>query len=191
MTRIDIMVDIETLGTEVDSTIIQIAGVAFDIEKGDSVAEFNSIADISKNNDNNITGDTLKWWLDTDAKLFNYLLTKGTGSSKELLEEFYNWLKELVTEYGQDNVYFWGNGILFDNKMIEYQLKSIGLDYPIHYKNDRDVRTLVDIAGRKVGISEKGVKERFNNDFLQTHNALDDVIYQISLVSTLYKELTK
>lgn len=41
MSRIDVMLDIETMGTEVDSTIVQIAAMAFDINSKEISGRFN------------------------------------------------------------------------------------------------------------------------------------------------------
>ena len=46
------MVDLETLGNETGSTIIQIAAIMFDVETGEQYSEFNMIADIEKNKTN-------------------------------------------------------------------------------------------------------------------------------------------
>lgn len=187
--RIDVMVDIETLGTKSDSTIFQISAIAFDIKNGEHISKFNKIADISKNEgyEMSVDGGTLLWWLNTDKELLTKLLNEGEGSSTDLLGEFYNWLVS-IDLLGE--LYLWGNGILFDNKMIQHQLESIGLKYPISYRNDRDVRTLVDLASVKLGLSNREIRERYYDASLTPHNAFDDVINQINLVVGCYKELT-
>jgi hypothetical protein len=177
--RIDIMTDIETLGTKSDSTIIQIAAIAFDMMTGDHIATFNETVDIEKDDFLNVDGSTIKWWLNTNKELLHTLLSGGKHSSEEVLEMFHKWVMDL--KEGND-VYLWGNGILFDNKMIQHQLEGNCLSYPIYYKNDRDVRTIVDLASAKLGISENELKERFNDDSLVEHDAFDDVKYQINLV---------
>lgn len=184
--RIDIMTDIETLGTNSDSTIFQISAIAFDINTGKHISNFNQVADITENKNMNVTGGTLVWWLNTNRELLTDLLNKGEGSSNQLLINFNQWLLELSLE---GELHLWGNGILFDNKMIQHQLESIGLKYPIHYKNDRDVRTIVDLTCSKLGISEKELKEKFNDDTLIKHDAFDDVKYQINVVSWCYNQL--
>lgn len=178
--RIDIMTDIETLGTDTDSTIIQIAAIAFDITTGKIYTEFNGIANINKNTTPiKVTGDTIQWWMRTNPQLFGELLNSGTHSSEQLLAIFHTWLSQF-TKPG-NYMYLWGNGILFDNKMIQSQLESIGLDYPVFYRNDRDLRTLVELASLRLGMSEKDLRERWNDDSLTAHNALDDVKYQINV----------
>lgn len=189
MSRIDVMVDIETLGTSSDATIFQIAAVSFDILTGDIKETFNGIADISQNSLLFVDGSTLKWWLNTNKELLTELLNNGEGSSEELLEDFHKWLTKQAKD--TKDIYLWGNGILFDNKMIETQFEHIGLDYPIFYRNDRDVRTIVDLAGAKLGLTEKELKDQYNDESLVAHDAFDDVTYQVRLVSGCYNALIK
>lgn len=190
--RIDIMVDIETLGNKTESTIIQIGAIAFDIRTGEHVKRFNRIADIEKNEKEvSVTASTLKWWLKTNKDLFEELLNSGEGSSESLVREFRGWVTYLQEEYGSKNVYLWGNGILFDNKILQYHMESLGLGYPIFYRNDRDVRTLLELTAFKTGLSEKEVKDVFNDELLEAHNAYDDVIYQIQLAHGCYRVLVE
>lgn len=186
--RIDVMTDIETLGTNSDSTIIQVSAIAFDIETGEYLSTFNQIADIELNEQPiKVTGSTIKWWLKTNKDLFETLITNGINSSEEVLRSFHRWLCNLKN--GNVDLYLWGNGILFDNKMIQYQFENLGLYYPIYYKNDRDVRTIVELASKKLGISEKELKEKFTYENLVHHNAFDDVKFQINLVVNCYEIL--
>lgn len=187
--RIDVMVDIETLGTSSDSTIFQISSVAFDINTGDTISSYNRIADIRKNEDYemNVSGNTLVWWLNTDKDLLSKLLNEGKGSSSELIEDFNTWLVGLGLV---GDLHLWGNGIIFDNKMIQHQFENSGLEYPIHYKRDRDVRTIVDLTCVKLGITEKELRDKYYDKNLEVHNAFNDVINQINLVVNCYRELT-
>lgn len=187
--RIDVMVDIETLGTKSDSTIIQISAIAFDIRTGTHLYTFNEIADITMNRYMKVDGSTIKWWLNTDKELLTTLINSGTHSSQEILHKFYVWLNNLSMD--MKNVYLWGNGILFDNKMIQHQFESIGLDYPIFYRNDRDVRTILELASMASGLTEQYIKDMSKNENLVHHNALDDTIYQISLVRECFRILTE
>jgi hypothetical protein len=188
--RLDIMTDIETLGTDSDSTIIQISAIAFNIKTGEHYSQFNQIADISKNESPlKVDGDTVQWWLKTNKELFADLLNSGTYSSEQVLRNLHGWLLTLNVNNDRE-LYLWGNGILFDNKMIKHQLESLGLNYPIFYRNDRDLRTLVELTSIKLGISEKELQNKCSDDKLVTHNAFDDVVYQIKLAVHCFKELT-
>jgi len=190
MKRIDVMTDIETLGKDSDSTIFQISAIAFNIESGEYINKFNMIADIEKNKILNVSGSTIKWWLNTDKELLTKLLNEGEYSSEEILKQFYTWLISLSKD--MKNVYLWGNGILFDNKMLQCQMKNINLDYPIFYRNDRDMRTLVELANHKVGIAtEKEFRDKYKNPDLIAHDAFDDVKGQINIVVKCYNILMK
>lgn len=193
MSRIDVMVDIETLGTDTDATIIQLAAIAFDINTGQRYGVFNEIANIAVNERPlRVSGSTIKWWLNTNKELLAELLVRDNDrSSEQLLRDFYEWLIQLKEYPDNNDVYLWGNGILFDNKMIEHQFKALGLDYPIFYRNDRDVRTIVELAATKLGLSERELKERYKVEGMVAHNALNDVIYQIDIVVGCFNELVK
>ena len=191
--RIDIMTDIETLGTHSDSQIIQIAACAFNIETGEIISQFNECVDICNGEHIKVTGNTLSWWLKTNSELLSEIIKVGNETSKSLkqvLTDFDNFIYQwdLVEN---NEIYLWGNGILFDNKMIQAQMESVGLKYPIFYRNDRDMRTIVDLACKKMGISEKELREGFNDDSLVAHNAFDDVKYQINIVTKCYRILTE
>ena len=184
--RLDIMTDIETLGTNADSTIVQISALAFDIKTSEYKNDFDECANISKNKDMKVTGSTIQWWLKTNPSLLLDITKRQDQTSEVVITKFYNWLMGLKKEY---NLYLWGNGILFDNNMIRTQIELLDLTYPIFYRNDRDVRTLVDLAGEKLGVSEQKLKKSVSRDDLVAHDGFDDCKYQIDLVSYCYNLL--
>lgn len=191
--RIDIMVDIETLGNAIDATIIQIAAIGFDIETGrvQKHLQFDQTADIEKNERPiTVNGSTLKWWMNTNPDLFKTLLTNGSPSSEQMIRDFQQWLCSIIERYGEKQVYLWGNGVMFDNKLLQHHMLSLGLTYPIFHKNNRDMQTLVDLVVKKIGISEARFKEAFKDPSLTEHNAMDDVLYQIRMTSESYMFLT-
>lgn len=190
--RIDVMVDLETLGTDFNAVVFQVAAAGFDIETGAILSEFSEIADISnlQEEDGVINGGTLKWWLNTDMYLLADLLDKGESlSARDIFKQFHGWLTKL--HEGFENVYLWGNGILFDNAIIRYKLENYGLGYPIFYRNDRDVRTIFELAQNKAGESAKEMYDRIYDEELTAHDAMNDVINQVALVSDCYQILTK
>src|SRR5699024_3593196 len=133
--RVDVMVDIETLGKSSHSTIFQISAIAFDMEDGGTYSEFNQIADIEQNKlPLHVDGSTLKWWLDTDAGLLRKLLHKGNLSSYDILYNFKMWLLVLQEEYGKENVFLWGKRSIMDNNMILHHLYFIVDEYTINYE---------------------------------------------------------
>ena len=189
--RIDVMVDLETLGTDLDALVFQVASAAFDINTGEITNEFNECADVAKavEKDGKIDGGTLKWWLGTNSELFRELLNKDAQTPSELIVDYFAWISKLTQEY--DEVYLWGNGILFDNAILRYKFTQQGLHYPIFFRNDRDVRTILELASSKEGVDSKILYGRFYNESLTAHDAYNDVVNQIALVVGCYGLLTK
>lgn len=181
MSRKDVMVDIETLGTGEDSSIFQIVACEFDITTGKTYTGFQSIGDIEQYDSLKVDGSTLKWWLNTDKELLTELLNRGSLSESQMITLFYDWLVKL-DGYNMGNVYLWGNGILFDNAKLQYALNKHSMGYPIAYKNDRDVRTIVELASMKSGLSEQILKDNVTHTNERKHDAYDDVMFQIRLV---------
>lgn len=186
--RIDIMTDIETLGKSDYTTVFQIAACMFDIETGEVIDTFNQIADISEDNDIIIDGSTLLWWLKTDKELLTNLLENGTVSQKGLFVNFNNWILQFSMSI--KDVFLWGNGMLFDNKLIKSKMEQYDIDYPIFYRNDRDMRTIVELAALKSGVAtEKEFRDMNKCEGLVAHDGLDDVKAQIHVLSKAWNVL--
>lgn len=181
--RKDIMVDLETLGTSTDSTVFQISAAMFDIRTGEIIDTFDMCCDIEKM-PVAASGGTIKWWLNTNKELFARLLMAGDCSEQEMFQKFHEWIGESDKE-----TYLWGNGILFDNNFVRDKMTSFGLSYPIYYRNDRDVRTILELAVMKSGLTETEFRKRFIPDNEEAHNAMNDVLYQVDLVHWCYKML--
>lgn len=179
-----VMVDIETLGKREGATIFQISAMSFDITNGEIKDVIDLKLDIETVDDLKVDGDTLKWWLNTDKELLAELLNSGEMSEIEMFGRFWNWLAK---QGDPKDVTLWGNGILFDNAKIQQKMNSLGLPYPIYYKNDRDVRTLLALASDASGTTEEAIKESIEDSNEVAHNALDDVKKQIRLVCHCYQ----
>lgn len=179
-----IMVDIETLGISTDATIVQIAAVNFNIKTGEVHSTFNEIQDIGEIESMSVEGNTLQWWLETNPKLLSKLITNPTTSN--LLKKFHSWLS---SQGDKSSRYMWGNGILFDNNIIRHQLGSAGLDYPINYDKDRDVRTILQLAADKLNITVTELKNMTRDHSLVDHDAINDVHNQIYSVVFAYNTI--
>lgn len=192
MTRKDIMVDIETLGTGEGSTVFQIVATSFDITTGQVHDTYQSIGDIEQYPSLRVDGSTLKWWLNTDKELLTELLNKGDKDEYEMFESLHKWLLSQTETGNMKDVYLWGNGILFDNAKLQSELNSCsGLAYPIYYRNDRDVRTILELASLKSGLTEQELKDFVSDENERKHDAFDDVNFKIRLVHKCYELLMK
>lgn len=187
--RTDIMVDIETLGTKTGATIFQIAAASFDITTGEVRDTINLTGDIAQYDGLSVDGSTLKWWLDTDKDLLHSLLSEGTLSEVGLVTGLLSWMYKQAPD--NKDVYLWGNGILFDNVKISNLCDKHHVAYPIFYRNDRDVRTILELASLKSGLTEKELRTTVQVEGERKHDAFDDIMFQIRLVRKCYEILMK
>lgn len=190
MKRLDVMVDLETLGKDVDSPIIQIGALAFDIETGQTLKWMVEYPEVPK--DAKVDGGTLRWWLDTDKELLTKTISKANTTEERATLAFVDWIVKTATEYGltSKDVYLWGNGILFDNKIIQGKCERYGVPYPIQYQNDRDMRTIVDLYRTKDPQGYEAIKLSASEGNT-AHDAVDDCLTQMLIVSHAFKELTR
>jgi inhibitor of KinA sporulation pathway (predicted exonuclease) len=186
--RIDIMTDIETLGNKENVSIIQLSAVAFDIRTNEKFDTFNMYVDINNATNLSVDGSTLIWWLNEERRnlLAEILTHEDKKGLKNVLYNFGEWVKGLDCDNKEK--YLWGNGILFDNRIIQESMRKNGLEYPIFYRNDRDVRTILELASWKSGMTSKEIQAEVPQVGTK-HNAIDDVLFQIELVHKCYKML--
>lgn len=186
--RVDIFLDIETFGTGEKPPVFQISAVAYDRKNDVELATFNNIADISKMK--NINGDTLKWWLETAPDVLLKLLNSATVSSeKELVEMFSNWIVDIQEKVGEKNVFLWGNGMLFDNRIIKEKCAQYLIEYPIFYRCDRDLRTLFEIAAEKLELADGATFYRSINFTGDVHDALADTKHNLKCYKVAIREI--
>jgi len=194
--RLDIMVDLETLGRDPQNPVIQIGAIAFDVVTGAKYSEFVEYC-ILDAKVTPINPDTYKWWLDTNTILLQDLLKRGLDSGiteAQMFERFVKWIEKTAKANGiaKGDVHLWGNGILFDNYIIRGKCEMYGLKYPIPYQNDKDVRTIVDAYCTKAHMTRNEVVILFKNaSGLVQHDAINDCQIQINMVRHCYTTLTR
>ena len=186
--RIDIMVDLETLGTSTDATVFQVGAIAFDIETGEIIDTFNKVCNIEFE-DLKVDGSTLQWWLKTNKELLHDLLNNQHSCTEKSMWQDFNRFLHLQQSKCFD-LCLWGNGISFDVAMVKHNLMQNCGNYFIKYNKERDVRTILDLATTKLGMSERDFKNRSKLDTEIEHDALDDCKYQIRYVCDAYRVLT-
>lgn len=164
---IDIMIDLETLGTSPDCPVISIGAIAFDIEKKVLGPTFYAVLDTEQqiNDGRKVDGSTLKWWLsqsDAAKKVFK----ENPAEVKTAL----NFLVEFVKQWPKVKV--WGNGSTFDITIMENLFKHYGVKCPWRYNDIMDLRTFKRFCAGGERIIKSGT----------AHNALDDARSQAQYV---------
>ena len=159
ITPYDVMVDIETLGTDSDAAIVSIGAVLFNT-KGIKQTFYRKVcAKSSVEAGGTITGDTVIWWLKQPEEARKEIYS-GVTSIEEALADLDVFLK------GCDTV--WACGNAFDNAILRNAYKRLGKEnHSLSFWKDRDFRTVRELFPQ-ITHERKGVH----------HNALNDAVHQ-------------
>lgn len=184
---IDVVIDLETLGVDVDAIVTQVSAHAFHVDKIEPLDEyqsFNELLDLhSIKGQLPIDLQTLEFWTQDDTvSTFNTLLHSHSGNDeKTLWTKFSDWLVELNKKY---TVRVWGNGILFDIGKTTYNLEKWNLKYPVQFYNERDIRTITELAAIKLNCTSPEFQKLTENT--HHHDALADVIWEAQYIQKAY-----
>jgi hypothetical protein len=154
------MVDLETLGTNSRSPVIQIGLVFFTIQGIQTqsllTVDFDDALKYGK-----ADGSTIKWWLQQDTAAQKTLF-ENPRSAEECAEI----IEKLIT--AQNPNYFWAHAT-FDFPILNSMFDAMGRKRPVPFRTAYDLRTLEYFAGNNIEWEKReGVY----------HNALDDATYQ-------------
>lgn len=179
MTKANMMIDLETLGTFMNAPVVTIGAAFFDPMTGDVGGTFYEKIDISESMKyGTADAETIRWWLTQDP-----LAQKELASAKSAMADVLNALTAFYNT-GRD-AKVWANGPSFDATILDYAYwKCLGRKAPWPFWNVRDVRTVVQLA-------EGLVKKPAAFTRGTAHNALDDCIFQIGYVSKMWRELRR
>jgi hypothetical protein len=176
MALTDIMIDLETLATSTDASILSIGAVRFD-PFGQDVKEpaMKSMyvrVDLDSCDALGLVtnDDTIAWW---------------ANQSKEAQEEAFNPENRIDIRDAFEQLYkfcwgakrVWSNGSVFDVMICEHVFKKIGKAVPWQFWQIRDVRTIFDI-----GINP-------NRPPVLKHHALEDAWNQAVGVQNVFNAL--
>lgn len=193
MIPIRVMLDLETLGTDNNASLLSIGAVRFD-EAGQYEEFYTAVRpdkQIGKWGRSPQPESNKKWWSEQSAAaqavLFDCLMAPYLDQA---LFQFTKFVSEVAgaqpaltaTARTGDNPVFkgvelWGNGSDFDNIILGNAYEGCGLAKPWSYSNNRCYRTL-----KNLGIS-LGAGDGTDRGKLVAHNALDDAKYQAHYAS--------
>jgi hypothetical protein len=168
------MVDIETMGTNVNAPIVQIGAVYFSLETGDTGDEFfiNINLEDSLMHQATCDGQSIYWWLTQDKEARDGLQDLATPFLPE---------KEGLSKFNQ----FWAGArkvwshATFDFVRLIHSMRRRDIQPTVHYRKAMDIRTLTFLSGPTAGSEREGI----------LHNALDDALYQVKYCHEAYKNL--
>lgn len=178
----DLMIDLETLGTNVDAPIISIGARFFDLETKTKGPHFYQVFDVADQIDSKTrfaNASTIKWWMSQQDAAKN-VFKDNAAPTQLVLKAFAEWVLEIgkasKKSKASKSVNAWGNGSSFDVTLMETLFNDYNVPCPWMYHNIMDLRTFRRFVGMGAKIEKTGVN----------HNALDDVNSQIDYMFSVY-----
>jgi 3' exoribonuclease, RNase T-like len=190
-TLMDIMIDLETMGTRPGCVIASIGAVAFD-PFGDGVDDRNAFyADVDmvdcQRMGLTIDADTVSWWLGQSEAAREFLTRKprlplciALKNLRLWMVTTAQWQAARATEW-KDASCIWSHGAAFDIPIIQHAYHACTLSVPWTYWTARDTRTIYAAAG--VGTRDVPISG------LTPHYAAHDAMVQAAAVQLAYKKL--
>lgn len=170
----DIMLDLETMGTGDNAAIVSIGAVKFSVVNQEIVDRFYMTVDLGSSikYGGQVTGDTIMWWIQQSEEARAELLD-NCYDILHALREFTRWIQ--VDKEPPD---VWGNSATFDDVILANAFKNAGMVVPWPFWASRCYKTIRDRIGHGV---------RFERIGLQ-HKAVDDAESQaVHLMKILQK----
>ena len=170
---IDVMVDLETLGTRPGAVILSIGAVVFGKDGADTDLTFEECIDIDSCLRCGLTvdGGTLEWWLRQNERARGIFQVKGKPLTMVLVN-FAGWLQALPGD-----LRLWGNGASFDCALLAEAYRRAGwLELPWKYTAERCYRTLAALHS-----------EVPKAKALVAHCALDDALAQATHAAAILR----
>lgn len=169
----DLMLDIETLGTNSNSVVLQVSMVYFDRYTKEIGKTFTQNIDIEDSFRLGFYADeeTVKWWENKPKEIWESVSTNGFKVTEVIknIEEFVDF-KTIIWSHSS-----------FDIPLLENIFRKLNKKIPWKYTNTRDIRTLVDLSGIDL--------KSYNWNKGKTHNSLDDCMFQINYVVDAFNKL--
>jgi hypothetical protein len=166
------MIDLETLHTTPQATVLTVGGVKFNpFDSSEPHSEFYFKLDIDSQN-REVSDDTITWWGQQDPKVQEEAFSSENRVSMEtFLDSLPKWM------VGVDVL--WGHGYGFDITIIEDMLRQCNKSIPWQFWQVMDSRTLFNLC-------KIDPRKAMQTDL---HNALADAYFQAKGVQMAYKEL--
>ena len=153
-----VMLDLETMGTQAGSAIVQIGAVAFGLDGIKETIEINVSLTSCVQSGLTMDAHTVLWWMEQDRNLCKQW-QQNAVSLPDALKLFSWWL-------GASRVSVWGNAASFDNVLLRAAYEVSGITCPWPYWDDRCFRTAKALFNLPAVASER------------KHSALSDAISQ-------------
>ena len=184
-----VMIDLETMGVDPTSAIIEIAAQFFDPLTGKLGGSFKQMVNLKSCTDVGMTIDpsTVIWWLKQAPEARErYANNDKEKHINTVLVDLRTFLQKHCPD--KKKLFVWGNGKEMDCEILKNAFKvALGVDTPWDFRNTMDVRTVVTI-GDLFGMKDYKKSETFCG---VPHDPIDDAKHQIKYVTSYLQNMRK
>ncbi len=167
----NIMVDLETFGTEPNSVIVAIGACHFTPDGLNQDFFYEAVNPQSCIKQGLVVnGDTLRWWISQGEEARTELSAVPGLHIVEALNRFTQW----VNKY--NNPQIWGNGAAFDNVILRSAYEACDIKAPWMFWDDRCYRTIKSMFPEIQEDTREGTY----------HHARDDAMHQAKHLLKIY-----
>lgn len=170
-----VMVDLETMSTQNNASIISIGAVKFwtNVMQDEFTEDQLFYQTVSLKSCQklglDIDANTIEWWLQQSKEAQMALFDLRKKDLHSALSAFAGWFPKDASLFG--------NGATFDNIILRNAFNACKVQYPVSYRQDMCYRTIARMSNVIVEKME-GVK----------HNALDDAIRQTKHIMAIFQK---
>jgi exodeoxyribonuclease VIII len=175
----NVMIDLETLGTESDAVILSIGAVWFDRYNVDESEGYYATLNWQDQLDRGgtVTEGTLRFWLNQSRQARDAILNKKPMRLEQTLIDFDQWFNDTVKK--PRDCLVWSKGPQFDLALLRDLYRRTRRPSerrpwitPWPYWSERDVRTALMLVPQKIARAKGSV----------AHHAFYDAVYQANQV---------
>lgn len=189
----NIMVDIETLGTQKNAAVITIGACSFSLDapvEGDQFIgetfECNIHPKSAEAAGMKVDMNTILWWMTQSDEARAALSSKNAITLALALERFTEFVKAARgTDERKQRLNFWANDPDFDAVIMESAYGALNMTVPWAFYETRSLRTVKMLGTRFLGEKDKWDLKREGTH----HNAMDDAIHQARVVRYVLDKL--
>ena len=167
----ELMIDLETMGTRPDAAIVQIGAVGFErVNRGRVHNEkgFSRFV-LLQDGAGTIDTSTVAWWLQQPgARRLGEKMEKEGVLLTAALDEFVKWPEEKLGVGWESIGGIWSHGASFDIPILQSAFAVCGREVPWRYNVTRCTRTLYELNGYP-DVDRSGLIE---------HDGFEDAVYQ-------------
>jgi len=168
------MIDIETLSTRNDATVLSIGAVAFSPRNG-KIHDQKMWLFNHDNQGRHIEASTVKWWLSQPEACKHWASPPRPPcpDNAQTLREINRWVRKITS--GSDVTHWWAKGPHFDYVILGSLYDQYEVQRPWDFWKLRDVRGLEDWVGRTKAA--------------MAHDPLSDCLAQVETVCRFYARM--